>query len=171
MSMVPALAEVLGERLGRPADEMQALIRSSLHEMSKRQWYALTPAQIAERQEAIQRQLRRGVPDITPEDIQQIPLSQLPAFARRSQEIVAKARRAWWAAYKHYEAVQGERERELKRSGLPSAKAAREARHHPRVIAAGERSLELKERLRHLEVIAENARDEMEARIHLVLLC
>jgi hypothetical protein len=50
---------------------------------------------------------------------------------------------------------------------LSTKKAALEASRHKDVFAAGERSLELKERLRLVEVIADNALHEMEARIQL----
>ena len=164
MSMVPALAEILGERLGRPSDEMRALLRSSLQEMTKRQWQALTPDQVEARQVELQRQLKRGVPEIRPEDIQQVPLSQLPAFARRAREIANRSRRTWWAAYREYQELLSERQR---MSGVSAKKARNQAERHPDVIAAAERSLSLKERERPLTVIADNALHEMEARIQL----
>jgi hypothetical protein len=167
MSMVPGLAEILGERLGRPVDEMQALLRSSIHQLARRRWQALTPAQIAAQQAALQRQLKRGVPEITAEDIQQIPLSQLPAFERRARDIAGRARRSWWAAYSAFQELQAQRERDLVRKGMSAKQARMEARRHKDLLAAGERSLQLKERLRLLEEIAYNASHEMEARIHL----
>ncbi len=167
MSMVPALAEILGERLGRPADEMRALLRSSLQEMARRQWRSLTPAQVEARQLELQRQLRRGVPEITPKDIQQIPLSQLPAFARRAREIANRARRTWWAAYREYQRLLTQRESELRKSGVSIKKARNHADRHTYIIEASERSLSLKERERHLETIADNALHELEVRIQL----
>ena len=167
MSMVPGLAEVLGERLGRPADEMKALLRSCLVEMSKRQWRSLTPAQAKAHELEIQRQMRRGLPEITAEDIQKIPLSQLPAFARRCRDIAGRARRQWWAAYSNYEEMANLKEQELRRKGVSSKRARDEARRLPKVMEAGERSLSLKERSRHMEAIADNALHEMEARIEL----
>jgi len=168
MSMVPGLAEILGERLGRPVDEMQALLRSSIQELAKRRWQALTPAQVEAQQAALHRQLKRGVPEITPEDIQQIPLSQLAAFERRARDIAGRARRAWWAAYRTFQEMQIQRERDLVRKGMSAKKAVLEGTSGIKdVVAAGERSLELKERERLLELIADNVLHEWEARIQL----
>jgi hypothetical protein len=55
MSLVPVLAEVLGERIGRSQEEMRCLLREALAGVERRRWQSLTVEQQAELVEEVDR--------------------------------------------------------------------------------------------------------------------
>jgi hypothetical protein len=169
MSFVPALAEVIGERIGRSPEEMKHLIQEGLAEAERRRWQALTPEQRAEVHEEMERARSVEERPFPPELIAGIPLSLLPFFVRRVREDLATVRAAWQEAFAQFQEISRtltlwyhEHER------LQITAAEKKAAIDPRVQDASRKSIAYKTKLEALERAEANLLQELEVRLVLV---
>jgi hypothetical protein len=169
MSLIPTLAEILAERLGRTPNEMQLLLREALAESERRRWQSLT----AEERESLNEELERArdadEPPFPPEVITRIPLSMLPFFVRRVRDDLATVRKAWYETFANFN--------ELSRSltlwyheheKLQITAAEKKASVDGRVQDASRKSRALKDKVDALEHAESNLLQELEVRLVLV---
>ena len=169
MSVMPLFAEVLAERLGRDALEIEGVLHEALAEASRRRWEGLSPAQRADLEAELEAARDADAEPFPASDIVRMPLSLLPAFVRRARNDLAVARRAW-------QETQGAYQELLRRltlwfheeERLQITAAEKKAAIDPRVQAAAITALNMKQRVDALERAEGNLLQELEVRLVLV---